>query len=178
MSFEVAAVPHADPHAPLARAALTDPRAADELIRAIQPEVLRLCRSLTDSDAGEDVAQEALLRVLAALPTFRYETTVRIWALSIARRAAMDHLRRAVRRRTLHALVRARHVEERTTIESSMEVEDLLQRLRPERRAAFVLTQLLALSYEEAAVVLEVPVGTIRSRVSRARNDLVALLSV
>lgn len=177
MSLElVVDVPEGDPHAVLARAALTDPQAADDLIRAMQPEVRRLCRSLTDADSGDDVAQEAFLRVLSALPGFRYETTVRIWVLSIARRTAMDHLRRTVRRRRLSALARSRHVEEHGSISSSVEVEELLSQLRPERRAAFVLTQLLGLPYEEAAVILEVPVGTIRSRVSRARNDLVALL--
>ncbi|MEV1147529.1 sigma factor-like helix-turn-helix DNA-binding protein, partial [Micromonospora sp. NPDC049799] len=50
---------------------------------------------------------------------------------------------------------------------------DLVRRLPAERRGAFVLTQLLGLSYAEAAAVEGVPVGTIRSRVARARNDLV-----
>jgi RNA polymerase sigma-70 factor (ECF subfamily) len=176
MSTEFAAVAAGDPLAMLARSASTDPRAADELIRELQPDVRRLCRSLTDADAADDVAQEAFLRVLSALPGFRYETTVRVWVLSITRRTAMDHLRRTVRRRRLNALVRARHVDEHDTLESTAEVEELLAQLRPERRAAFVLTQLLALSYEEAAVVTEVPIGTIRSRVARARADLVDLL--
>jgi RNA polymerase sigma-70 factor (ECF subfamily) len=54
---------------------------------------------------------------------------------------------------------------------------DLLARLPADRRAAFVLTQLVGLSYEEAAAVERVPVGTIRSRVARARSDLVAQLA-
>lgn len=52
-------------------------------------------------------------------------------------------------------------------------VADLLDRLDPDRREAFVLTQLLGLSYAEAAEVAGCPVGTIRSRVARARADLV-----
>ena len=55
-------------------------------------------------------------------------------------------------------------------------VTDLLGRLEPDRREAFVLTQLLGLSYAEAAEVAGCPVGTIRSRVSRARGDLVDAL--
>lgn len=172
----VAPVPEGDPLAVLARLAPTDPLAADDLIRALQPEVRRLCRSLTDPDVADDVAQEAFLRVLSALPGFRFETTVRIWVLSIARRTAMDHLRRTVRRRRLSALVRAHHVDEHDQLRSCVEVDELLAQLRPERRAAFVLTQLLGLSYEEAAVITEVPIGTIRSRVARARNDLAAIL--
>ena len=166
-----------DPLAAFARAALVDAGAADALVRATQSDVLRLCRSLTDADMAEDVAQEAFLRVFAALPAFRYETTVRIWILSIARRTAMDHLRRVVRRRRLAIMSRATHVEEHARLDSSVEADDLLLRLRPERRAAFVLTQLLGLSYEEAAEVSRCPVGTIRSRVARARADLVELVT-
>ena len=53
---------------------------------------------------------------------------------------------------------------------------DLLQRLDPDRREAFALTQLAGLSYEEAATVVGCPIGTIRSRVARARDDLRAAL--
>ena len=54
------------------------------------------------------------------------------------------------------------------------ELDELILGLQPDRRAAFVLTQITGLRYEEAAEVLDVPVGTIRSRVARARADLVA----
>jgi RNA polymerase sigma-70 factor (ECF subfamily) len=55
-------------------------------------------------------------------------------------------------------------------------IGDITRSLAVERREAFVLTQLLGFSYEEASVVLDCPVGTIRSRVARARADLVAIL--
>ena len=58
-----------------------------------------------------------------------------------------------------------------------MAVADLLARLDPDRREAFVLTQLLGLPYAEAAEVAGCPVGTIRSRVARARGDLIAALT-
>jgi DNA-directed RNA polymerase specialized sigma24 family protein len=60
--------------------------------------------------------------------------------------------------------------------DSAVLAGDLLDRLDPERRSAFVLTALVGLSYAEAAQVCECPVGTIRSRVARARADLVAWL--
>ena len=53
-------------------------------------------------------------------------------------------------------------------------IDDLLDTLGTDRREAFVLTQLLGLSYEEAAVALGCPIGTVRSRVARARADLLA----
>ncbi len=60
---------------------------------------------------------------------------------------------------------------------SGSEFDDLIAGLDPDRRAAFVMTQLLGMSYGEVAEVCAVPVGTIRSRVSRARADLLAALS-
>lgn len=56
----------------------------------------------------------------------------------------------------------------------AVELDDLLARLDPDRRAAFVLTQVLGLRYDETAEVLGCPVGTVRSRVARARDALVA----
>jgi RNA polymerase sigma-70 factor (ECF subfamily) len=57
-----------------------------------------------------------------------------------------------------------------------VDLDDVLARLDDDRRSAFVLTQVLGLQYDEAAEVLDCPVGTIRSRVARARGDLVAML--
>ena len=59
-----------------------------------------------------------------------------------------------------------------------VDLESLLERLGEDRRAAFVLTQVIGLHYDEAAEVLGCPVGTVRSRVSRARGDLVAMFGV
>jgi RNA polymerase sigma-70 factor, ECF subfamily len=57
-----------------------------------------------------------------------------------------------------------------------VDLDDLLAQLDSERRSAFVLTQVLGLRYDEAAEVLDCPVGTIRSRVARARGDLVTMM--
>jgi RNA polymerase sigma-70 factor (ECF subfamily) len=59
-----------------------------------------------------------------------------------------------------------------------VEIDEAVAALDPDRRAAFVLTQVVGLSYAETAAVCEVPVGTIRSRVARARADLVTSLAV
>ncbi len=58
-----------------------------------------------------------------------------------------------------------------------VDLDDALSSLEPDRRAAFVLTQVVGLSYAEAAQVCEVPIGTIRSRVARARADLLDALA-
>jgi RNA polymerase sigma-70 factor (ECF subfamily) len=140
-------------------------------VRRTQPEVWRLCRHLVGPALADDVTQDAYLRAIPALAAFRAESSARTWLLGIARRAAADAIRREQRRRRL--LPRRAAVEPDPA--GAVAVEALLEPLDPARREAFVLTQVLGLSYLEAAEVLDVPVGTIRSRVSRARAELADL---
>jgi RNA polymerase sigma-70 factor (ECF subfamily) len=166
-----------------AAAAEGDPLAAAAFVRATQSDVWRLCTALGDRDTTEDLAQETYLRAFAALPGFEGRSSVRTWLLSIARRVCADAVRSRRRRRVtlvredveLEALAPADGADR--PAEGSI-VADLLLRLDPDRREAFVLTQLLGLPYAEAAAVVDCPVGTIRSRVARARADLVAALEV
>jgi RNA polymerase sigma-70 factor (ECF subfamily) len=140
-------------------------------VRRTQPEVWRLCRHLVGPAAADDVTQDTYLRAIPALAGFRAEASARTWLLGIARRAAADAIRREQRRRRLvprRAVAAPDHAGSITTAA-------LLEPLEPERREAFVLTQLLGLSYAEAAEVAGVAVGTIRSRVSRARAELAEL---
>ncbi len=166
-----------DPLAEVARRATYDHAAAAELVRAMQAEVWRLCRALVDDASAEDLTQETFLRVFAALPGFRGESTVRVWVLAIARRTAMDHLRKVVRQRALDAALRRQRPPGPPTLASRLEVDQALARLPVDLRTAFVLTQVLGLEYAEAAGVVGCPIGTIRSRVARARQRLVADLS-
>jgi RNA polymerase sigma-70 factor (ECF subfamily) len=150
-----------------------EPAAFAEVVRAAQPEVWRFVAHLAGKAAADDVAQDTFVRAFRALPRFRGDASARTWLLAIARHAAADHLRSVHRGRRL----RARLVAARTEVEvegGAPELADLVARLAPERREAFVLTQLVGCSYDEAARVCGVPVGTIRSRVARAREELVA----
>jgi RNA polymerase sigma-70 factor (ECF subfamily) len=137
-------------------------------VRRTQPEVWRLCRHLVGPVAADDVTQDVYLRALPALPGFRAEASARTWLLGIARRAAADAIRREQRRRRLVP----RRTASAPDPASAIAVESLLAPLDPDRREAFVLTQLLGLSYAEAAEIAGVAVGTIRSRVARARAEL------
>ncbi|MDI1460593.1 sigma-70 family RNA polymerase sigma factor [Catellatospora sp. KI3] len=172
-----AAAPVADPATAWALAARGgDPLAQAALVRATQAEVWRFVAALVDPGSADDLTQETYLRAFRALPGFEGRSTVRTWLLGIARRACADHVRTVVRQRRLdtrlagEAATGGPHPDPAGQISAAQ----LLERLSPERREAFVLTQLLGLPYEQAAAVLEVPVGTIRSRVARARADLVA----
>lgn len=157
-----------------------DRRALANFIRSSQGEVWRLCAHLVDRQSADDLTQEVYLRAVPALTRFRGESSARTWLLTIARRTCADSLRRTVRQRRLIERIGA------TTVEAPVEdlaegvtahvLDDLVDGLDPDRRTAFVLTQMLGLPYAEAAEVLGVPVGTIRSRVSRARADLVAAM--
>jgi RNA polymerase sigma-70 factor, ECF subfamily len=147
------------------------------LVDGAYDQVRRLCAMLVDEQGAEDLAQETFVRAVRALGSFQASASARTWLLTIARNTCMDELRSRTRRRRRDASLRAA-AGERTVPDASQQpvVADLLGRLEPERRAAFVLTQVLGLGYRDAARVCSCPVGTIRSRVARARADLLALL--
>ncbi len=149
--------------------------ALSSAVRVSQPDVWRLARHLVGPSEADDVTQDTFVRMWKALPAFRGESSGRTWLLSIARRACVDALRRSGRRRRLAARLEAEHPTQTVTIAAPDDgyVEELVASLDPGRRDAFVLTQVLGLSYAEAADVCGTPIGTIRSRVARARGDLV-----
>lgn len=153
-----------------------DPVAQAAFVRATQAEVWRFAAALVDPDSADDLTQETYLRAFRALPSFEGRSSARTWLLGIARRVCADHLRIVVRRRRLNERLAAQAQTDQFHPDPAhhLGAVDLLRRLPAERRGAFVLTQVLGLSYAEAAAVENVPVGTIRSRVARARADLVA----
>lgn len=152
-----------------------DPTAQAAFVRLTQAEVWRFVAALIDPDDADDLTQETYLRAFRALPSFEGRASARTWLLGIARRACADHLRTVVRRRRLDERLAAQAYTDRPYPDPAghLGAADLLRRLPTDRREAFVLTQVLGLSYAEAAAVAGVPVGTIRSRVARARSDLV-----
>lgn len=156
------------------RAADGDPVALAGFVRATQREVWRLCAALVDAGTADDVAQDAYLRAIRALPTFRGDSSARTWLLAIARRACADELRRRAGRARL--LQRAGRREPVPDHAGATELVTLIRALPPQQRDAFVLTQLVGLSYDETAAVCGCAVGTIRSRVARARAGLVAAM--
>ena len=158
-----------------ADAAAGDPLAAAALVRATQSDVWRLCVALGDRQSADDLTQETYLRAFGSLHRFAGRSSVRTWLLAIARRVCADALRTRRRRPVVVSAVpaAAQPADGADRVAEVVTVIDLLERLDADRREAFVLTQLLGLSYTEAAEVAGCPVGTIRSRVARARADLV-----
>jgi RNA polymerase sigma-70 factor (ECF subfamily) len=141
-------------------------------IRRSQAEVWRLCAYLVDRQAADDLTQEVYLRAWTALPGWRGEASARTWLLAIARRTCVQAIRRRLRHVITPIEMAAGDHQVLASSEEAVLLTQLIAGLDPQRRAAFVLTQLLGLSYAETAEVCGCPVGTIRSRVARARGDL------
>jgi RNA polymerase sigma-70 factor, ECF subfamily len=149
-------------------------------VRRTQPEVWRVCARLGDRSMADDLTQEVYLRALPALAAFRGDASARTWLLQIARYVCADHVRRQTRSRALLQRLVQRSDPADAVVASSageLDLDDAIASLGLERREAFVLTQVLGLSYAEAAEVVDVPIGTIRSRVARARADLLDALA-
>ncbi|MGW2043601.1 sigma-70 family RNA polymerase sigma factor [Streptomyces sp. NPDC001858] len=160
-----------------------DADAVEQFVRALQRDVLRYVAHLcADPNAVDDLAQDTFLRALGSLHRFEGRSSARSWLLSIARRAVVDSHRYAAARPRLSDVpdwqVAAERVQPRDLpgFDDGVVLLDLLASLPDERREAFVLTQLAGLPYAEAARAGDCPVGTVRSRVARARATLVDLL--
>lgn len=157
-----------------------DRGAARDLVAATQRDVWLLLVHLSDRQVAEDLAQETFERAFSSLHRFRGDSSARTWLLSIARRVAADHLRTARRRPRVVETLDTTDADGTTPHRrdddhaGAVALRLDLDTLDADRRDALVVTQLIGLSYQEAAEVLDCPVGTIRSRVARARADLVA----
>lgn len=161
-------------------AATGDQVAAASFVRATQPEVWRFVAALVDHAAADDLTQETYLRAFRALPGFQGRSSARTWLFGIAKRTCADHLRGVTRQRRLADRLTghtATSAGTATDPAGALGAAQLVTALPEPRRGAFVLTQLLGLSYAEAAEVESCPVGTIRSRVARARDDLIEAVS-
>ncbi|MFH8573370.1 sigma-70 family RNA polymerase sigma factor [Streptomyces sp. NPDC017993] len=160
-----------------------DEEAVENFVRGTRRHVLRYVTYLSrDAQAADDLVQDTYLRALRSLPGFEGRSSARTWLLTIARRTVADRVRANNARPRVAGLadwqVAAEQVQRETGpgFDEGVALTDLLSALDPSRREAFVLTQLLGLPYAEAAAVVGCPVGTVRSRVARARETLVALL--
>ncbi|MFD6037687.1 sigma-70 family RNA polymerase sigma factor [Streptomyces griseoincarnatus] len=160
-----------------------DPAAVENFVRALHRDVRTYVTYLgADPEAADDLAQDTFLRALGSLHRFEGRSSARTWLLSIARRAVIDSYRHASARPRLADTDDWQTVAEfaqprgRLGFEEGIALAELLEALPDERREAFVLTQLVGLPYAEAAELGDCPVGTVRSRVARARSSLIKSL--
>lgn len=156
-----------------------DRNAGARFVGATQHRVRRFLAALASPDEADDLAQETYLRAMRSLPSFAARSSALTWLLSIARRVAVDHVRAASTRPRTVPMSDSYDTPDvsQSDFDRRVVLERLIAALPAGRREAFVATQVLGLSYVEAAEVCGCPVGTIRSRVGRAREDLVTAIS-
>ena len=133
---------------------------------------LRLVR---DRPTAEDVTQEAFIHAYRSLGRFRGRSKFSTWLFRITRNCAVDAIRRRERQRRRD---RAAAPEPEVAADPSLRasIDQAIERLPGDLREAFVLIEVMGLSYREAGVVLGVLSGTLKSRMHRARHLLVAEL--
>jgi RNA polymerase sigma-70 factor (ECF subfamily) len=159
-------------------AAAGDLKAFETIVRAYQQHIWRfLRRFLGDAAAAEDVAQETFLRLYRSLPGFAFQAKFSAWVFKIARNAALDELRRRQRRERV-AVAAAAALDDSsagaggTAGETKVEIEAALAALPADLRETVVLVEVFGLPYAEVSAVVGAPVGTIKSRMFRARERM------
>jgi len=165
-----------------------DKRAFDLLVLKYQHKIMSLIsRYVKDSDEIQDVAQEAFIKAYRALPRFRGDSAFYTWMYRIAVNTAKNHLA-AQRRRPmdveldlqdpeqfdLHARLKETDTPEGVTQSQELQraLEKAIAALPDDLRTAIILRELDGMSYEEIAQTMECPVGTVRSRIFRARDAI------
>jgi RNA polymerase sigma-70 factor (ECF subfamily) len=163
-----------------------------ELVRRYErPLFSLLYRMVRDRELAEDLAQETFVKALNAIESYRPEFKFSSWIFKIANNAAIDHLRR--RELDTLSLEGSPHAETPEAIEATAlqigdrqespldevearelggEIEAAIAKLRPEYRSCILLRHVEGRAYEEIAEILGLPLGTVKTYIHRARNEL------
>ena len=159
-----------------AAAARGDRRALDALLQKHAGLVHAVCRRvLANPEDALDATQEALLAIARRIDTFDGRARFTTWCYRVATNAALDEARRRARRPAPVDVVPEPRSGTRAlddAVADHLDVDAALGRLSPEHRAAVALRDLVGLDYAEIAAVLDIPPGTVRSRIARGRAAL------
>ena len=166
-----------------------DGRSWEELVRRHTRRVHNLCYRFTgNSTAAEDLSQEVFLRVFRTLPSYQpAQGAFPTWLTSVTRNLLIDHYRRTRRDRLTDSIDDAPQVEEKRSTarapdrlaedsELSAQLQRGLASLSPDLREAVILRDLQGLEYGEIRTVLQIPEGTVKSRINRGRIELARIL--
>ncbi|GAA3080638.1 RNA polymerase sigma factor SigM [Streptosporangium carneum] len=161
-----------------------DPHAFSEIVKRHRDRMWAVAlRTLGDPDEAADAVQDAFVSAYRKAESFRGEAAVTTWLHRIVVNACLDRMRRkSVRPVADDELVEAAErdtpvLDQTAEREVSMEVSAALKLLPSDQRAALVLVDMMGYSVEDAAQVLEVPSGTVKSRCARGRAKLAPILS-
>ena len=179
-----------DPDRALVQAAQQgDADAVDGLVRKYQVRMFNFARALTGNDAdAEDLAQESFIRACRGLTRFRGESSFKNWLYRIATNVARSHRAKQTRQSPMwdqrleaggvaEAYLTADEVDAEDSAIRRQALDRALLTLPEEQRLPVVLHDVEGLEYKEIAVVLDVPIGTVMSRIFRGRQRLRPLLA-
>jgi RNA polymerase sigma-70 factor, ECF subfamily len=164
----------------VARAQGGDAEAMNQLLQRHYDRLYAVCRRVAGNDAdAADGCQEALLAIVRGLPRFDGRSTFRTWSYRVATNACLDELRRRKRRP-----VAVDEIPEGTSddpgldqqLADRMTIDGALAQLAEEFRAPIVLRDVAGMDYAEIAATLDIPPGTVRSRIARGRRHLAGIL--
>jgi RNA polymerase sigma-70 factor (ECF subfamily) len=157
----------------------------NDFARSLEAEIPRLrryARALTrDVSRADDLVQSCLARAVAKQHLWQYGTNLRAWLFTILHNQHVNDVRRGTREGNNVELDQAPPMTVLSNAMPALELRDLeraIAKLSPEQRQVILLVGLEGLAYEEVAAVLKVPVGTVRSRLSRGRDELRRLMGV
>jgi RNA polymerase sigma-70 factor (ECF subfamily) len=155
-----------------------DLTAFTRVAKSVQPDLRRFCIWHAGQSADvDDLVQEVLLRMFKGLETFRAESRALSWIFTIARRACIDRSRVARREYLLmSALENAITTSQFHVSASTLPISELIRSLPTSLRESFVLVKIFGFSYAEVAEIVGCPLGTVQSRVARARASLASLI--
>ena len=174
----------------IARCLSGEQSAWEELVKSYTKLVYSICYRFTNHDnAAQDLTQEVFLRVFKSLHSFRAgEGSFVVWLTRLTRNLLVDHYRRTKQERVTDALDdKLAILEEKTAQlartdglvagrEAGEVLQAALQKLSPELREAVILRDLQEMEYREIALALNVPEGTVKSRLNRGRSELARVL--
>ena len=161
----------------------TDLTDFNEFVRKYQDRIYNLCRyMLRDPQDAQDAAQDTFLKAYRGLKEFRPEASLYTWLYRIAVNTCLDYKRRT-RRTSLNESLPEDRPSDAPSPDKDLEsrqrgeaLQSALQKLPGKMRAAIVMREIEGLSYEEIAESLQASVGTVKSRISRAREELRRIL--
>jgi RNA polymerase sigma-70 factor (ECF subfamily) len=144
------------------------------------PRLRRYARALTrDVTRADDLVQSCLVRAIAKQHLWERGTNLRAWLFTILHNQHVNDVRRGAREGTTVELEEAPQLTVESNAITALELRDLekaIAKLSSEQREVILLVGLEGMAYEEVATVLQVPVGTVRSRLSRGRDQLRRLM--
>jgi RNA polymerase sigma-70 factor (ECF subfamily) len=157
------------------------------IVNTYAPQIFNLAYHFTGSqEEAEDVTQEIFLKLLSSLKKYKEKMNFTAWLLTLTRNHLIDRYRREKKAKSLRQELDENFVKETKSQspennlarkETQVIVWQALDQLSPEIRLSIILFDILGKTYEEVAEILNIPVGTVKSRINRGRLQLARLLA-